>query len=329
MREHRFNIDNVFLRGIKDMAKAEHGKNKIKKDTSAIKLFFMSLPAVILIIVFNYIPAGEYIIAFKDYKIGRGIIGSDWAGLENFRLLFENIHFNKILLNTVLYNSAFFVVVNVAGLGAATLLFRLKNLHIKGFFRAVLVLPYVISWVFAGEIVYALFSNDSGIINQVIGFFGGEKVLWYNTPAVWPVIITLAFAWKNAGVCSVVYYAALQGIDHGMTEAAELDGAGEFRIFSDIILPQILPAVFLIALINISGIFKSDYEMFTQLTRESGGIFGTTDVLDTYFRRGMQTTDLSFSAAAGLLQSAAGCLAAFFVLCLARRENNRFRRDIF
>ena len=268
-------------------------------------LFIMSAVPLIFIIVFYLIPILGNVIAFKDYKLGRGMIKSDWAGFSNIRFILESRDFLNVLKNTVFYNTVFTVLGIAAALAAAVMVYNLKSGRMKKIYQAALIIPYLISWVFAGEILN-LIIGENGAVNHLLALFSKEPVMFYAKPGVWPWIMVIFYLWKNTGFSALVFYCALCSVKKELFEAARVDGASEKRVFFSIMLPSIMPAVIILIILNAGNILASDCDMFLQLTRENGILLNITDVLDTYIIRNIAGSNMSISSAAGLIRSAAG-----------------------
>lgn len=190
-------------------------------------LLLMLLPAVLYVILFNYIPMAGIVLAFKKYNYVDGIFGSPWNGVDNFRFFFKSGQAWKVTRNTFLYNAAFIIVNNILQLAVAIFLVEIKNKRFRKVSQSFMFLPYFISWVVVSVIAFNILSYDYGIVNKVIVAFGGEKVNLYNMPKIWPLIIIVFNAWKSVGYGSILYLASIMGIDTSIYEAAEIDGAGK------------------------------------------------------------------------------------------------------
>lgn len=278
-------------------------------------LLIMSAVPLLFIIVFCLIPILGNVIAFKDYKLGRGIIKSDWTGFSNICFILESRDFLNVLKNTLFYNTVFTILGTSAALGAAVMVYNLKSGRMKKIYQASAMVPYFISWVFAGEILN-LFIKEDGILNRILALFLQKPVMFYANPEVWPWIMIIFYLWKNTGFSALVFYCALDGTQKELFEAARVDGASEKKVFYHIMLPSIMPAVIILIILNAGNMLVSDCNMFLQLTRESGMLLNVTDVLDTYIVRNIASSNMSLSSAAGLIQSAAGCvgIAAVYLI---------------
>jgi putative aldouronate transport system permease protein len=283
----------------------------------------MTLPGLAYLLINNYIPMAGLVIAFKDFNYAKGIFGSDWAGLKNFEFLFRTRDAFVITRNTVLYNAAFIVINTVVSIATAIMLSEVTKKFMMRIYQTVILLPYLISIVIVSYLVYALLSVNAGFINKtLLPLFGKEAVSWYTEAKYWPFILPIVSLWRGFGFYSVVYLSSIVGIDRTYYEAAELDGASKFQCIRHITLPLITPVITMMALLAVGRIFYSDFGLFYQVPMNSGALYSTTNVIDTYVYRGlMQLGDIGMSAAAGLYQSLVGFLLVLGSNLLVRKVN--------
>lgn len=320
-------------------AKTSSKPAKQKKETSAVSkkakfkrylpLYLMFLPGAIYLFINNYIPMAGIIVAFKDYNVRQGIWGSPWAGLKNFRFLFATSDAWIITRNTVLYNLAFIVTTTVVGIIFAIFICDTLNKKLKKMYQSIILFPYLMSAVILGYIVYAFLSQSSGIMNNtILPALGLEAVDWYSEPKYWPFILVIVNLWKGVGYGCLIYISTINGIDPSLYEAAELDGATKWQQIKNITLPFLKPTVITLTLMNIGRIFYSDFGLFYQVPRNSGLLYSTTNVIDTYVYRGlMDSGNVGMSAAAGFYQSIVGfviVLTANFIVRKVSPENALF-----
>ena len=289
-----------------------------------LPLYLMMLPGALYLIVNNYLPMGGLVIAFK-----KGIFASDWAGLKNFEFLFASDDAALITRNTLLYNLVFIVLNTVLGILLAIFICDVASKKLKKIYQSAILFPFLMSMVIVGYIVYAFFSMQSGIVNKtILPALGMDPIFWYNEPKYWPAILIFVNAWKGVGYGCLIYISSINGIDPTYYEAAELDGAGKLKQIWHITLPCILPSVITLTLLNIGRIFYSDFGLFYQVPRNSGMLFSTTNVIDTYVYRGlMQQNNIGMSSAAGFYQSIVGfalVLISNLVVRRVSRENALF-----
>ena len=273
-----------------------------------LPLYLMMLPGVIYLIINNYIPMAGLIIAFKDLNFRKGILGSVWIGFANFRYLVATSDALLITRNTVLYNVVFIALNNFLGVTVAILLNDMTALKVKKFYQSAVLLPYLISMVIISYLVFAFLSNDRGFLNRtVLPIFGQQGPSWYTNASLWPPILIFVNAWKNVGYLCVLYLSSILGINKEFYEAASLEGASKWQQIKYITLPLIKPTIIMMVLIMIGKIFYADFGLFYHVPMDSGALYKTTNVIDTYVYRGLlKTGDVGMSSAAGLYQSVVG-----------------------
>lgn len=267
-------------------------------------LLLMLAPAVIYVIIFNYIPMSGIVLAFKKYQYAGGIYGSPWNGFDNFKALLISGKLGQVTRNTLLYNVAFIFLGVICEMGSAILLNELTNKYFKKTAQSFMFLPYFISWVVAGAIMYNIFNYERGVFNHIIGLFGLAPFDLYNSPGAWPPVLVFLKLWKGTGYGSVVYLAAITGLDQEMFEAASIDGASAWQRIRHLTIPLLKPTMMIMVLLAIGNIFRGDFGLFYQTVKSSALLQPMTDIIDTYvFRLLIDTGDIGVSAAAGLYQS--------------------------
>lgn len=292
-----------------------------KKRSSSGPLLLLAAPGLAYLLINNYIPMLGVIIAFKNVDFAKGILRSPWAGLKNFEFLFKTSDAFIMIRNTLLYNLAFIALGTASAIVIAVLMHEVASRAYSKVMQAGLILPNLISMVVVSYIVYAFLSADRGFINEsILKPLGKEGVNWYAEGRYWPLILVIVQIWKTAGYSSIVYMAAIAGIDPSMYEAARIDGAGKLRQVFSITLPQLRPTVAIMVLFAIGRIFSSDFGLFYQVPMNSGALYGATQTIDTYvYRALMQLGDLGMSSAAGVFQSFVGLALVLGANYLVRR----------
>ena len=291
------------------MKKAEVKKEKKK---NALKeywpLYLMMLPALLYLLINNYIPMAGMVIAFKKLNFAKGIWASPWAGLKNFKFLFASKDAWIITRNTLLYNVAFILVNMVVGIAIAILITEVRNTKLKKVYQSAILLPFLMSMVILSYIVYALLSAENGLVNNsILPLFHIDPIQWYQKPKYWPAVLIIANCWKGVGYGCLIYIASLIGIDPSFYEAARLDGASKWQEITKITLPSLVPTIITLLLLSIGRIFYSDFGLFYQVPMTSGVLFPTTNVIDTYVYRALiEQGNISMSSAAGVYQSLVG-----------------------
>ncbi len=267
-------------------------------------LLLMLTPALLYVLIFSYVPMTGIIMAFKKYQYAGGIYFSPWNGLDNFRALLIAGKLGEVTRNTLLYNIAFIFLGVVFEMGSAILINELGSKWFKKIAQSFMFLPYFISWVVVGAIMYNVFNYEKGVVNHIITALGGEAFDLYNTPIAWVPVLIFLKLWKQTGYGSVVYLAAITGLDQEMFEAASIDGASAWQKIRYITIPSLTPTMVTMVLLAIGNIFRGDFGMFYQTVKTSAILQPVTDIIDTYvFRLLITNGDVGVSAAAGLYQS--------------------------
>lgn len=264
----------------------------------------MILPAMLFVLIFSYFPMSGLVLAFKNYRFDKGVFGSAWNGLENFRFLFSSGTGWLITKNTILYNLINLITSQSLAIIIAICITEFKSVRYKKVTQSVIFFPYFISWVIIGAFVYNIFNYETGLLNGVRIAMGMERINVYAMPWVWPIIICVFNAWKWCGYNSVIYIASITGVDSECYEAAEIDGANIFQRIRYITLPGIRPTIITMLLLQVGRILRGDFEMFYQIVGNNGQLFNATDVIDTYVFRSLTTSaNLGMTAAATFYQS--------------------------
>jgi len=293
---------------------------KLKKDRM---LLLLLLPGTIYLLINNYLPMFGIIIAFKDFNYAQGILGSDWTGLENFEYLFNTPDAWVITRNTVLYNAVFITLNTTAAIGIAIALNELRNRLVARFFQSVMFLPYFLSMIIVGYLGFSLMSQEFGYINKgILEPLGFKSIAWYSESKYWFFILPIVNLWKNVGYLSVIYLAAIVGIDKEFYEAALIDGASKWQQVREITVPLITPVIVIMTLLSIGKIFNSDFGLFFQVPLDSGALYPATQTIDTYvYRALLRLGDLGMSSAAGAYQAFVGFVLVMTTNWIVRKIN--------
>ncbi|MBW7453294.1 ABC transporter permease subunit [Paenibacillus sepulcri] len=283
----------------------------------------MLLPAVIVLLVHNYLPMFGIFIAFKNINYVDGIWRSPWVGFDNFTFLFSSGSLWRITRNTVLYSLTFMVFNLVISVSIAVAINELRNRILPKVYQSVILMPYFLSMVVISYLVYAFLNPTQGFINTtVLDWFGIDPVFWYSEKDYWPYILTLVNAWQGVGIGAVIYIAAIAGIDPEYYEAAVIDGASKWRQIIHITLPTIQPVIIILTILSMGSIFSADFGLFYQVTMDSGVLYPTTDVVDTYvYRALLRLNDTGMSSAAALMQSILGFIMVIITNSAVRKIN--------
>lgn len=294
-------------------------------------LFLLMLPGVIYLIINNYIPMAGIIIAFKKIQYSTSFfdtyIKSPWNGLKNFEFFTQTNDAFIITRNTVLYNVCFIFLGLVLSVTFAILLNEVRSKKAAKIFQSAMILPHFLSWVVISNIVYA-FLADKGFANMVLQTLGLEKIAFYSELKFWPFLLILSNEWVAVGVSSVIYLAAITGIDGEYFESAMMDGASKAQQIFKITIPMIKPTIITMTTLALGSIFSANFGLFYNVPRESGILFDVTNVLDTFVFRTLRTGgNTEMAAAVGFYQAIVGfclVLTANLVIKKFSKENALF-----
>ncbi|HOJ12622.1 MAG TPA: ABC transporter permease subunit [Clostridiales bacterium] len=269
--------------------------------------YLLTFPGIVMIIVFYYSPMYGLLIVFKNYKFSKGILGSPWVGFDNFRVIFQEKEFYKVLLNTIYIN-----LVNIT-FGFAFVIFlalminEVKVGWIRRTIQTAVYLPHFISWVVYAGLVTLFLSPSDGVINKIIQAFGGEPVYFLISNQHFRWIIVISSLLKNAGYSTIIYLAALTGVNPELYECAIIDGAHRGHLLWYISLPRIKPTIAVLAIMNTTSLFSSNFEQVFNLY--SPVVYETGDVLSTYiYRTGIMEGMFEQAAALGTIFSIIGLI---------------------
>ena len=268
-------------------------------------LLVLLIPSILWYLIFQYFPMYGVVIAFKDYRILKGLLGSPWVGLENFERLFRTPQFLQVLRNTLLISFYKLLWGFPAPIVLALLLNEIANVRFKRVVQTISYLPHFISWVVIGGLIRALLSPTGGVVNYLLGLLSLGPVNFMIEPGLFRSIIVVANIWKNVGWGSIIYLAAISGIDPQLYEAAVMDGAGRFRQAVSITLPSLVSVIVILFLLRIGYIMNAGFEEIFNLYNPI--VYSVGDIIDTYvYRVGLIDFDYSYSTAIGLFKNVLG-----------------------
>ena len=271
-------------------------------------LYLMTLPSIIWVFIFCYIPMYGIIIAFKDFSFKKGIWGSEWVGLKNFEFLFNYKDIGRVFFNTIFLNVLFIVTGTIFSVFLALVFVELKNKVYNKVVQTIAIFPHFVSWtvvaMFLGGII-----GSSGTLTKWIVDMGAENPNFYSEAAWWPLILVMLKIWQGAGYGTIVYVAAITGFDQEMYEAARIDGATRLQTITRITLPLLKPTIIMLTIMSVGKIFAGDFGMIYALVGENSQLFPTTDVIDTFVYRALrQLNNMGMSTATSLFQSVVGLI---------------------
>lgn len=281
-------------------------------------LYIMLLLPVVQLGVFHYYPMYGVVIAFQNFNPGLGFTGSPWVGLDNFEYIFSNPDFKNVLMNSFVIAVSKIVTLQLVAISLALLLNEIRNVFFKRTVQTVIYLPHFLSWIVLGGILIDMLST-TGLINRALASMGIKPILFLGSNDWFRPVIVITNLWKESGWATIIYLAALTGIDPGLHEAAAIDGANRWQRIWHINIPGILSMIILLACLNLGNVLQAGFEQV--LTLYNPAVYATGDILDTYvYRAGLISARYSMGAAVGLFQSAMG----FILIVIAYRLADKF-----
>lgn len=284
------------------------GNDWRKKIYRSRYLFLLMLPGIILLILYRYVPMLGLVMAFKNFSFGKGILGSDWVGFQNFRFLFfQHANFYQLIWNTLSINMLKLIFYFPMPVLLAILLNELDNGRIKKLIQTTIYLPHFVSWVVFGSIVIQFLMPSTGIVNAMIKFFGYNPVFFLAEPKYFRGIVVMTEIIKSAGWGTILYLAALSAINPELYEAAAIDGSSRFQKIRFITIPGISGTIVVLLLLEIGKMMDVGFEQIYVLSNSA--VYSVGDVLSTYiYRIGIGQAQFSMTTAIGLFQSVIGLI---------------------
>ena len=276
------------------------------------------------ILIFSYLPLIGIIVAFKDFYPVKGLFGSPWNGLDNFKFFFLSSDAWRVLRNTIGMNLIMIVTSTVIGIFFSLLLFEVAKKSLLKIYQTIMFIPFFFSWVLVGLLFTTMLDSSNGLLTVLFNSITGQQINFYSEPGYWVAIIPLINIWKGTGFSCLIYYAVLINIDSELFEAAEIDGASKWQSIKNISLPFLIPMISVWTILAIGSIIKGDFGLFYFVTKNQAALYPVTDVIDTYvFRALTNSGNIGMSAAVGLFQSIVG----FVMILLTNRAANAINRD--
>lgn len=300
---------------IADKTNVQRKKKNWQKDW---QLHLMILPGLLFILIFKYMPLGGITIAFKEFLPGKGIWGSPWVGLENFEYMLALPDTKRVMWNTLFIAAAKILINFPVPIIISILLNEVKNHRFKRSVQTIIYLPYFISWVILAGIIQDLFAKE-GLINQFLGIFGAEPVFFLGNKYAFLGVLIGTDVWKNFGYNTVVYLAAITGIDETLYEAAKIDGANRFQQIWNVTLLGIAPIVVLMMILNLGNVLNAGFEQIFNLYNPL--VYETADIIDTFvYRISLVEANYSLGTAVGLLKS----VVSFILIVTSYKIANKY-----
>lgn len=283
--------------------------------------YLMLIPAGLYTLVFGYFTLPYLLIAFEKFSFKKGITGSPWVGLQNFKFFFESQDAARIIGNTLKLNLLFLSFTIVTAVTLAIAMNEIRCRWFKKTAQSAYLLPYFLSWVIVNYILYGTIGSKYGFLNHVITFFGGKPVNFYNQPSYWTVLLIVIKVWKDLGMNMVIYLATITGFDQELYDAAAVDGANRWQMCKKITIPLLLPTVIMLGILSVGKVFYGDFGMIYALVGDNGILYHKTDVIDTYVFRTLRTTgNPSQAMAISLFQAVMGFICVWGTNRIAKRK---------
>lgn len=277
----------------------------------------LALPVFLILFFIMYVPMAGLVMAFKEFDYTKGIWGSPFNGIKNFQfMLASKDTFISITKNTLIYYVIFTAVGTFLNVVLAIAIDQFVFKKVAKTMQTIMIIPVFISYAAVQFIVYAFISTDTGILNNTLGM----TTRFYSTASLWPLILTIVKIWNSVGYGSVLYMSVLAGIDTELYEAAQIDGANKWKQIWHITLPSLIPMITVMLLLSVGGVMRSDTGLFYQVTRNSGVLYETTQVIDSYVLNAIfKSSNFGFPAAASFFQSVVGLLMMLLSNGLVRK----------
>ncbi|MFD0959052.1 ABC transporter permease [Paenibacillus chungangensis] len=292
-----------------------------RASTATLPLHLMLLPALILVFIYHYIPMAGIIMSFQDYVPVKGIRGSDWVGWDNFSYVFSLPDTIEVFWNTLFIATMKIIAGTIVPISVALLLNELGNRIFKRSIQTLIYIPHFLSWIILGGILLDLLSPSEGMVNRVLMWIGLEPIFFLGDNNWFPFTLVISNEWKEFGFSTIVYLAALTGINPALYEAAVMDGAGHWKRMWHITLPGMLPIIILMATLSLGQILNAGFEQVFVLY--SPQVYESGDIIDTMvYRMGLVSAQYSFATAIGLFKSVISLLLISISYWMAYRYAN-------
>ena len=293
---------------------------KLKRIRRYLPLYLMMLPALIYLLINNYLPMSGLVLAFEKYKVQDGIWGSEKIGFSNFTFLLKSKELPILFRNTLGYNLCFIIVNLVFGVALAILITEITNLKFRKIAQSSILFPFVVSIVIVSYMVRGFLDPEAGLLNHLLTSLGGQKIAWYDTKKYWPFILIFVNTWKGVGYGCILYISSILGIDTSLFESASLDGATKFQKIRYITIPFLKPTMITVTLLGVGRIFTSDFGLFFQVPQNSGLISDVTQTIDTFVYKSLiSQSNIGMTAAASFFQSVMGFILIMIFNSVTRK----------
>lgn len=293
--------------------KKEFGKERRKKKSKwrgNMLFYIFSLPGVLYLIMFKYLPMAGLYIVFERYTYQGGLFGSEFVGLDNFEFFFRNMsNALRATRNTLVINGFGIVLGIVANVALAIAENEIRSKRFRKVTQSIMLFPHFVSWVVVGMVFNIMLNESNGIINHILVDLGIETVKWYSNPWYWWPILIFAGIWKGVGYGSLVYFSSLIGFEQSLYEAASIDGASRWQKITRITIPLLKPTIIIMLLLSIGGILGGSVDSIMGMTQLNPTLLETTDTIATFvYRSAVANGNFESGAAVTLYQSVFGFL---------------------
>ena len=297
------------------------------KKKKTIALLSMVAPGALWLLLIRYIPMFGIVLAFKNYKVYtkaptfiNNLIHSKWCGFDNFKFMFKTKDAILMFRNTLLYNIVFIVLGLVIAVAFAIMMNEITNKFMAKTYQTLMFFPYFLSWVVVSYFLNAFIDGTYGMLPAAQKAAGQTPISYYTTPSYWPYILVGANLWKNIGYSTVLYLAAITGIDTTQYEAAAIDGASKWQQVIYVTLPHLRTMITILFIMNVGKIFNADFGLFYNVPMDNGALYNVTQVIDTYvYRVFIKIGKPALSSAAGLLQNVLGFICIMTANSITRK----------
>ncbi|WP_308637577.1 ABC transporter permease [Paenibacillus silvisoli] len=285
-------------------------------------LYFMLLPCIAFFIIFSYIPMGGLLLAFKEYKFNKGLLASPWVGFDYFKAFFNSYQSKALIKNTLIISSMKLFLYLPFPIILALMFNEIRSKWFKNVSQSILYLPHFLSWVVVIGLVQRVLAPDTGLLNQFIAKLGGDGSKFYMMePNSFYQIMFGSHLWKSLGWDSIIYMAAIAGVNPDMYEAAKIDGASKFKEIWNITLPSIMPTVVILFILSLGNILSAGFDQLYLL--RTPGNMQLSDILDTYIIRvGLQGGQYGYATAVGMLQGLIGLILVIIANRISRKVSD-------
>lgn len=281
-------------------------------------VYAIAIIPILFYIVFKYVPIFNAQIAFKDFRAIDGVVGSPWIGLENFKTFINSFYFWQLIRNTVMYSFGKLIISMPLSIVLSISIYECTKPMLRKIVQTLAYLPHFLSWVIMYGVLLSLLAPGSGVINDLIKFFGGSPVDFLSNVKTFPWVVLFSDAWKEMGWSAIIFIAALMGIDTTLFEAAMVEGANSWQRVRYITFPAILPVIVTVLILKLGTILDAGFNQIFMLY--SPQVYSVGDIIDTWvYRQGLLEFEFGLATAVGFFKGVFGMLLVFFSNWLSKK----------